>query len=249
MDCFVASLACESDVRREHPGDSRNHHPEPGERPPDGAALRADRRRPRADLRPDGRRELRPRRIPDDRDVRDVLPVRVLRDRSVAVGAAGRRGAVRVRRGGLSADRALCGARQSQCRHGADLLHLRPRHRHARPGAVLLHAGLSQRHPFLARRQDRLGRPASSCPCRNWSARLVAIAAFGALYFFINRTDFGRALEATREDAGAVALVGIDKNQRVRAGLGPRRGAGRASPAPSWRSSSTSIPTSARRLR
>ena len=26
----------------------------------------------------------------------------------------------------------------------------------------------------------------------------------------INRTDFGRALEATREDAGAVALVGID---------------------------------------
>src|SRR6188472_217427 len=37
---------------------------------------------------------------------------------------------------------------------------------------------------------------------------LVAIAAFGALYLFINRTDFGRALEATREDAGAVALVG-----------------------------------------
>ena len=42
---------------------------------------------------------------------------------------------------------------------------------------------------------------------------LVAIAAFGALYLFINRTDFGRALEATREDAGAVALVGIDKNR------------------------------------
>ena len=56
----------------------------------------------------------------------------------------------------------------------------------------------------------------------------VAIAAFGGLYFFINRTDFGRALEATREDAGAVALVGIDKNQCVRAGLGPRCGAGRA---------------------
>src|SRR3982074_2266221 len=38
---------------------------------------------------------------------------------------------------------------------------------------------------------------------------LVSIAAFGALYFFINRTDFGRALEATREDAGAVALGGV----------------------------------------
>jgi branched-chain amino acid transport system permease protein len=53
---------------------------------------------------------------------------------------------------------------------------------------------------------------------------LVAIAAFGALYFFINRTDFGRALEATREDAGAVALVGIDKNRCSRwAGASVRR--------------------------
>jgi branched-chain amino acid transport system permease protein len=49
---------------------------------------------------------------------------------------------------------------------------------------------------------------------------LVAIAAFGALYFFINRTDFGRALEATREDAGAVALVGIDKNRVFALGWG-----------------------------
>jgi hypothetical protein len=48
----------------------------------------------------------------------------------------------------------------------------------------------------------------------------VAIAAFGALYFFINRTDFGRALEATREDAGAVALVGIDKNRVFALGWG-----------------------------
>src|SRR5882762_5166608 len=39
---------------------------------------------------------------------------------------------------------------------------------------------------------------------------LVSIVAFAGLYFFINRTDFGRALEATREDNGAVALVGID---------------------------------------
>ena len=41
-----------------------------------------------------------------------------------------------------------------------------------------------------------------------------------SLYFFINRTDFGRALEATREDAGAVALVGIDKNRVFALGWG-----------------------------
>ena len=49
---------------------------------------------------------------------------------------------------------------------------------------------------------------------------LVSIAAFGALYFVINRPDFGRALEATREDAGAVALVGIDKNRVFALGWG-----------------------------
>jgi ABC-type branched-subunit amino acid transport system permease subunit len=66
---------------------------------------------------------------------------------------------------------------------------------------------------------------------------LVAIAAFVALYFFINRTDFGRALEATREDAGAVALVGIDKNRCSRwAGASARRWS--AWPARSWRCSS-----------
>ena len=40
------------------------------------------------------------------------------------------------------------------------------------------------------------------------------------MYFFINRTDFGRALEATREDSGAVALVGIDKNRVFALGWG-----------------------------
>ena len=49
---------------------------------------------------------------------------------------------------------------------------------------------------------------------------LISIAAFIALYFVINRTDFGRALEATREDAGAVALVGIDKNRVFALGWG-----------------------------
>ena len=49
---------------------------------------------------------------------------------------------------------------------------------------------------------------------------LVSIAAFAGLYFFIHRTDFGRALEATREDPGAVALVGIDKNRVFAFGWG-----------------------------
>jgi branched-chain amino acid transport system permease protein len=49
---------------------------------------------------------------------------------------------------------------------------------------------------------------------------LVSIVAFAGLYFFINRTDFGRALEATREDNGAVALVGIDKNRVFALGWG-----------------------------
>jgi branched-chain amino acid transport system permease protein len=49
---------------------------------------------------------------------------------------------------------------------------------------------------------------------------LISILAFIGLYFLINRTDFGRALEATREDAGAVALVGIDKNRIFTLGWG-----------------------------
>jgi branched-chain amino acid transport system permease protein len=49
---------------------------------------------------------------------------------------------------------------------------------------------------------------------------LISVAAFGALFFFMKKTDFGRALEATREDAGAVALVGIDKNRVFALGWG-----------------------------
>ena len=48
----------------------------------------------------------------------------------------------------------------------------------------------------------------------------VSIAAFVGLYFLISRTDFGRALAATREDAGAVALVGIDRNRVFAMGWG-----------------------------
>ena len=49
---------------------------------------------------------------------------------------------------------------------------------------------------------------------------LVAAAAFVGLFFLIKRTDLGRALEATREDAGAVALVGIDRNRVFMVGWG-----------------------------
>lgn len=43
---------------------------------------------------------------------------------------------------------------------------------------------------------------------------------FGGLYLLMSRTDFGRALEATREDQGAVALVGIDRNRVFALGWG-----------------------------
>ncbi|MBD3846259.1 branched-chain amino acid transport system permease protein [Bosea sp. OAE752] len=49
---------------------------------------------------------------------------------------------------------------------------------------------------------------------------LVSIAAFGGLYLLMSRTDFGKALEATREDQGAVALVGIDRNRVFALGWG-----------------------------
>jgi branched-chain amino acid transport system permease protein len=49
---------------------------------------------------------------------------------------------------------------------------------------------------------------------------LVSILAFGGLYLLMSRTDFGKALEATREDQGAVALVGIDRNKVFALGWG-----------------------------
>jgi branched-chain amino acid transport system permease protein len=57
-------------------------------------------------------------------------------------------------------------------------------------------------------------------PVPQLAGALVSILAFCALFFFIKRTDFGRALEATREDAGAVALVGIDRNKVFALGWG-----------------------------
>jgi len=57
-------------------------------------------------------------------------------------------------------------------------------------------------------------------PAPQLAGAAVSIATFVVLYFVINRTDFGRALEATREDSGAVALVGIDKNRVFALGWG-----------------------------
>src|SRR6266699_2719356 len=57
-------------------------------------------------------------------------------------------------------------------------------------------------------------------PAPQLAGALISIMAFIALYLLINRTDFGRALEATREDSGAVALVGIDKNRVFALGWG-----------------------------
>ncbi len=48
----------------------------------------------------------------------------------------------------------------------------------------------------------------------------ISILVFAGLYLLMSRTDFGRALEATREDQGAVALVGIDRNRVFALGWG-----------------------------
>ncbi len=48
-------------------------------------------------------------------------------------------------------------------------------------------------------------------PLPQMAASLVCLAAFAGL-LLIGRTEFGRALEATREDRDAVALIGIDRD-------------------------------------
>jgi branched-chain amino acid transport system permease protein len=57
-------------------------------------------------------------------------------------------------------------------------------------------------------------------PLPQLTGAIVSVVAFVAMWLVINRTDFGKALEATREDAGAVALVGIDKNRVFTLGWG-----------------------------
>lgn len=49
---------------------------------------------------------------------------------------------------------------------------------------------------------------------------LISFLSFLSLYFLMSQTDFGKALEATREDAEAVALVGIHKDKIFMMGWG-----------------------------
>ena len=57
-------------------------------------------------------------------------------------------------------------------------------------------------------------------PVPQLAGAAVSILAFGGLWLLITRTDFGKALEATREDSGAVALVGIDRSRVFTTGWG-----------------------------
>ena len=41
---------------------------------------------------------------------------------------------------------------------------------------------------------------------------IASLLTFFLIWVLINRTNFGKALEATREDSGAVSLVGINKD-------------------------------------
>jgi branched-chain amino acid transport system permease protein len=56
-------------------------------------------------------------------------------------------------------------------------------------------------------------------PLSQLAAGVISLLAFGVL-FAIGRTEFGRALEATREDRDAVALIGIDRDRIFAMGWG-----------------------------
>ena len=56
-------------------------------------------------------------------------------------------------------------------------------------------------------------------PLPQVSAGLVCLIAFAGL-LLLSRTEFGRALEATREDRDAVALIGIDRDRIFAFGWG-----------------------------
>lgn len=61
-------------------------------------------------------------------------------------------------------------------------------------------------------------------PLPQLAASAVCLLAFAGL-LLISRTEFGKALEATREDRDAVALIGIDRNQVFALGWGLGAGA------------------------
>ena len=56
-------------------------------------------------------------------------------------------------------------------------------------------------------------------PLPQLAASLVCLLAFAGL-LLLGRTEFGRALEATREDRDAVALIGIDRDRIFALGFG-----------------------------
>ena len=56
-------------------------------------------------------------------------------------------------------------------------------------------------------------------PLPQVAASLVCLLAF-ALLLMVSKTEFGRALEATREDRDAVALIGIDRDRIFAIGWG-----------------------------
>ncbi|MCX7384415.1 MAG: branched-chain amino acid ABC transporter permease, partial [Alphaproteobacteria bacterium] len=61
-------------------------------------------------------------------------------------------------------------------------------------------------------------------PLPQLAGAAVCLAAFAGL-LLISRTEFGRALEATREDREAVALIGIDRDRIFALGWGLGAGA------------------------
>jgi branched-chain amino acid transport system permease protein len=70
---------------------------------------------------------------------------------------------------------------------------------------------------FVANRTAEIG--GVFLPLPQVAASLVCLAAFAGL-LAISRTEFGRALEATREDRDAVALIGIDRDRIFALGWG-----------------------------
>jgi len=70
---------------------------------------------------------------------------------------------------------------------------------------------------FLSNRTAAIGPVV--LPLSQLAAGLVCLIAFAALVL-MSRTEFGRALEATREDRDAVALIGIDRQRIFSIGWG-----------------------------
>ncbi len=57
-------------------------------------------------------------------------------------------------------------------------------------------------------------------PAAQLAAGGVCLTGFVGLYFLTQKTDFGRALEATREDSEAVSLIGVDRHKIFAMGWG-----------------------------